>query len=288
MSGRQVSDEWHQYREANRRHWDEVVPIHAGSDFYDVASFKAGKTGLNPLELEELRDVEGKSLLHLQCHFGLDTLAWAREGATATGIDFSKRAIETARALSAEIGVDARFVVSDVYGLPDRLTGQFDIVFTSYGVLGWLPDISGWARVVAHFVRPGGAFYIVEFHPFAWIFDDAPDATGLNVRYPYFPSDKPLRSEEDGTYTDRTAKLEHRATYNWPYTLGDVVTALIDAGLRIEFLHEFPFSPYQCWPFTEVVGDRAVRLKTHDGSVPLLFSIKATKPDPRQGGTTTS
>lgn len=288
MSGRQVSDEWHRYLEANRRHWDEVVPIHAGSDFYDVASFKAGKTVLNPLELEELGDVQGKSLLHLQCHFGLDTLAWAREGAAVTGVDFSERAIETARALAAEIGVDARFEASDLYSLPDRLTGQFDIVFTSYGVLGWLPDVSSWAQVVAHFVRPGGTFYIVEFHPFAWVFDDAPEATDLNVRYAYFPSAEPLKFEDDGTYADQTAQLEHRATYSWQHTLGDIVTALIDAGLRIEFLHEFPFSPYDCWPFTEAVGDRTVRLKTHDGCVPLLFSIKATKPHPRRGRTRTS
>jgi SAM-dependent methyltransferase len=283
MSGRQASEEWHRYLETNRRHWDEVVPIHASSDFYDVASFKAGKTGLNPLELEEVGDVKGKSLLHLQCHFGLDTLAWAREGATVTGVDFSEQAIETARALAADIGAEAQFVVSDVYNLPDRLTGQFDIVFTSYGVLGWLPDMTRWAQVVAHFVGPGGTFYIVEFHPFAWVFDDAPGVTGLNVRYPYFPSREPLRFEDEGTYADPAAQIEHRATYSWPHTLGDIVTALVDAGLRIDFLHEFPFSPYQCWPFTELVGDREVRLKTHDGSVPLLFSIKATKRHPRQG-----
>jgi SAM-dependent methyltransferase len=283
VSGKQVNSGWRRYLEANRRHWDEVVPIHARSDFYDVASFRDGKTGLNPIELEELGDVEGKSLLHLQCHFGLDTLSWARKGAVVTGVDFSERAIETGRALAAEIGMDARFVVSDVYDLPDRLKDQFDIVFTSYGVLGWLPDISGWARVVAHFVRPGGTFYIVEFHPFAWVFDDAPGATNLTVRYPYFPSNEPLKSEEDGTYADPTVELEHRATYSWPYALGDVVTALIDAGLRIEFLHEFPFSPYQCWPFTEVVGDRTARLKSHDGCIPLLFSLRAAKPHSRQG-----
>jgi SAM-dependent methyltransferase len=264
--------------EANRRHWDEVVPVHAASDFYDVPSFKAGETKLKPVELEELGDVRGKSLLHLQCHFGLDTLSWAREGATVTGIDFSEQAIDTARALAAETGIDAKFLVSDIYALPDNLEGDFDIVFTSYGVKCWLPDIERWAQVAAHFVKPGGTFYIVEFHPFAGVFDDEPNVTDLRVRYPYFPTGEPMRFENDGTYA-AGAKLENRETYEWPHTLGDFVSALIDAGLRIDFLHEFPFMAYQHQPFTEVAPDGNVRLKYHDGSVPLLFSIKATKPE---------
>jgi SAM-dependent methyltransferase len=266
------------YTEANRRHWDEIVPIHAGSEFYDVASFKAGKSKLKPVELEEVGDVRGRTMLHLQCHFGLDTLSWAREGAIVTGADFSEQAIETARALAAETGVEARFVVSDLYRLPENLDGQFDIVFTSYGAIYWLPDIRRWAQVAAHFVRPGGTFYIAEFHPFAWVFDDEPDVTDLHVRYPYFQTGEPVRFEIEGTYADRTAAVEHRVTYSWPHPLGDIVTALIDAGLRIEFLHEFPFSTYQFLPFTEQVSDHVVRLTKHDGCVPLLFSIKATKP----------
>ena len=163
-----------EYTQANRRHWDEIVPIHAGSEFYDVGSFKAGKSKLKPVELEELGDVRGKTMLHLQCHFGLDTLSWAREGAIVTGADFSGQAIETARALAAETGVEARFVVSDLYALPENLEGQFDIVFTSYGAIYWLPDIRRWAQIAAHFVRPGGTFYIVEFHPFAWVYSSTP------------------------------------------------------------------------------------------------------------------
>ncbi len=267
-----------EYTEVNRRHWDEVVPVHARSEFYDVASFKAGQTKLKSVELAELGDVKGKSLLHLQCHFGLDTLSWAREGAIVTGTDFSEQAIETARALADETGIDARFVASDLYALPDNLHGQFDIVFTSYGVLGWLPDARGWAQVAAHFLRPGGTFYIVEFHPFAKVFDDSPDATDLTVHYPYFTLDEPMRFElNEGTYA-ASAKLEHRVNYEWWHPIGEIVTALIDAGLRIEFLHEFPFSTYRSLPLTEIVADGTVRLTKHDGSVPLLFSIKATKP----------
>jgi SAM-dependent methyltransferase len=267
-----------EYMETNRKHWDEVVPIHAASEFYDVASFIAGKSKLKPVEREELGDVRGKTLLHMQCHFGLDTLSWAREGAVVTGADFSRNAVEQARSLAQRTGIDARFVESDIYDLPDNLDGQFDIVFTSYGVLGWLPDIAGWARVAAHFVRPGGTFYIAEFHPFAWVFDDAPGVTDLHVRYSYFPDDEPLRFEDDGTYADRSAPLEHNVTYSFAHTLGEVITSLIDAGLRIEFVHEFPFSTYQCLPFTEQRPDGTVRLTKHDGCVPLLYSVKATKP----------
>ena len=267
-----------EHTEANRRHWDECVPIHAESNFYDVASFTAGKSKLKSVELEELGNVRGKTLLHLQCHFGLDTLSWARAGAVVTGIDFSERAIETARELAADTGIDARFLVSDIYTLPENLQGQFNIVFASYGVLCWLPDVGLWARVAAHFIRPGGTFYIVEFHPFAGVFDDSADATDLSVRYPYFPGDEPLRFEIDGTYA-ASAKLERRVTYEWPHPVSEVVSALIDAGLRIEFLHEFPFTSFQFVPFMELVEDKTYRLKKHDGSIPLMYSIKATKPD---------
>ena len=268
-----------EYTETNRRHWDEITPVHAASDFYDVASFKAGESKLKSVELEELGDVRGKTLLHLQCHFGLDTLSWAREGAAVTGIDFSEQAIATARALAEETGIEARFVVSDIYALPDNLDDQFDIVFTSYGALCWLPDITRWAQVATHFVRPGGTFYIAEFHPFSQIFDDEPEVTDLHVRYPYFPLEEPMRFDGLGTYTDRTAVFENSTTYEWPHPVSEVLTALIDAGLRVEFLHEFPFSTYKQLPFMEVSADGTVRLNEHNGSVPLLFSIKATKPE---------
>ena len=168
-----------EYFEANRRHWDEVVPIHMRSDLYDVDSFKAGKSKLKPVEREELRDVRGKTMLHLQCHFGLDTLSWAREGAIVTGVDFSEPAIEGAKALAAETGIEARFIISDVYSLPDRLEEEFDIVFTSYGAICWLPDIGRWAQVVTRFLKPGGTFYMVEFHPVCGIFDNDPAVTDL-------------------------------------------------------------------------------------------------------------
>lgn len=263
--------------EANHRHWDEAVPVHVASTMYDVANFGKGRGRLKPVELDEMGDVRGKSLLHLQCHFGLDTLSWAMEGARVTGADFSEPAIAKARGLAAEHSINARFVVSDVYDLPECLDGDFDIVFTSYGALNWLPDLERWAGVVVHFVKPGGTFYVVEFHPVSMIFDDDPNVTDLKVRYPYFPEFGPIRSEDDGTYADLGATFENKVTYDFPHPTSEVVTALIDAGLQIEFFHEFPFSTHQMLPFTELVAEGTVRLTKHDGSVPLLYSVKATK-----------
>lgn len=267
-----------EHMEANRRHWDEVVPLHMASGFYDVSSFMAGRSTLKRLELDELGPVRGKTLLHVQCHFGMDTLSWAHEGAIVTGVDFSSQALEAAGRLAAELGIDARWVHSNVYDLHEHLDAQFDIVFTSYGVLSWMPDIGRWARTVAHFVKPGGTFYIAEFHPMSLVFDDTDGVGDLRVRYPYFPVAEPLKWDGEGTYAAAAPGLQHRDTYNWPYTVGDVVTSLIDAELRIEFLHEFPYSTYQFLPITRVTSEGSVRLISHDGSVPLLFSIKATKP----------
>jgi ubiquinone/menaquinone biosynthesis C-methylase UbiE len=269
-----------EYLEANRRHWDEVVPIHQQAYSYDVAGFKAGKNKLKPVELAELPDVRGKTLLHLQCHFGIDTLSWARhQGAIVTGIDYSEAAIEAARSLAAECSIEARFILSDVDSLPDNLDEQFDVVFTSYGALCWLPDIKRWAQVAAHFVKPGGTFYVVEFHPIVGIFDDKDTATELIVRHPYFPSDQPLRWEGLGDYTDRKACLQNDVTYEWPHPTSEVLTALVDAGLRIEFFHEFPFTPWAQLPsLMKPDGDNRWRLADRNGSLPLLYSIRATKP----------
>src|SRR3954453_8227745 len=157
---------------ANRRLWNEWARINQESDFYDMAGFRAGQTSLKPLELEEVGDVAGKSLLHLQCHFGKDTMSWARLGATVTGADFSDQAIALAQSLATELGLPARFVLSDLYNLPNALEGEFDIVYTTYGALGWLPDMDAWGRAASHFVKPGGFFYVADFHPFLMVYDD--------------------------------------------------------------------------------------------------------------------
>jgi SAM-dependent methyltransferase len=266
------------YMHANRAHWDEVTPIHFASEFYDVEGFRKNPNHLKPVELAEVGDVRGKTLLHLQCHFGVDTLSWASQGATVTGIDFSEAAIEQARALSSQLGITARFLASNVYDAPAALNEHFDIVFTSYGVLCWLPDLTRWAQVAAHFVKPGGFFYIAEFHPISMIFDDAAGADDLRVKYPYFPADEPLRFDDAGDYTARNVQLAASTTYQFQHPVGHVVSALIDAGLRIDHLHEFPFSTFQFMSITEQRSDGKVRLTKRDGSVPLLYSIKASKP----------
>lgn len=259
----------------NRRYWEDVVAVHAGSRFYDVPGFIAGDNRLDELERGEVGDVNGKSLLHLQCHFGLDTLSWARLGARVTGVDYAQEAVETARSLARECGLEARFIHSNLYDLPQNLEGQFDIVFTSYGVLCWLPDLREWARIAASYVKPGGFFYIAEFHPFAYVFDDETDH--LAYRYPYFAT-QPLRWEAAGTYTGAEDKLATHEDWEWTYRLGDVVTALTDAGLRLEFLHEHPFTVYEQFPFLEKTGH--MRWGFPDGAqpIPLMFSIKAGKP----------
>jgi 2-polyprenyl-3-methyl-5-hydroxy-6-metoxy-1,4-benzoquinol methylase len=271
----QLMDE---HLETNRRHWDELVPIHFKSAYYDVAAFKAGKSNLHSLEIEEVGNVAGKSMLHLQCHFGIDSLSWARLGASVTGADFSHEAISTAQRLVAETGIEARFIESALYSLPEILDEQFDIVFTSYGVLSWLPYIDSWANIVAHFLRPGGTFYIAELHPIGGMFDTSADE--LRVNESYFSSREPLRFDDDGSYADPEATLTNRTTYSWPHPVSEVATALIDAGLRIEFIHEFPYSIERWFPFMELGGDGYFHMPAGMPSIPLLYSIRANKPRP--------
>jgi SAM-dependent methyltransferase len=268
-----------EYTHANHAYWDEAVAIHAASEFYDVESFIAGRNTLKPVEREELGDVSGKTLLHLQCHFGLDTLSWARLGATVTGLDFSEQAVATAGGLAERTGIaDATFVCGNVYDAPSLIDGQFDIVFTSYGALCWLGDLARWASAAAALVRPGGVLYVAEFHPFAQIFDDEPDVTELRPRYPYFPGGPPVRFDGEGTYADLGATLTNRVKYNFPYTVAGVVSSVIDAGLRVEFLHEFPFTEYKMFPFLRRDDDGMYRLPSEYGDIPLQFSVRARKP----------
>lgn len=262
---------------ANLNLWNEWAAIHEKSTYYDMEGFRAGKLSLHPLEIEEVGEVAGKSLLHLQCHFGMDTLSWARLGAIVTGVDFSDKGIEIARRLGDELKIPATFVRSDIYRSPEVLTGQFDIVFTSYGVLAWLPDIRRWAQIVAHYLKPGGTFFIVEFHPFAHLFDDGAGTPDLEMRNPYFGRSGPLEFDDSSSYADPEAPVNQRAHYEWHHRLGEIMTALLDAGLRIEFLHEFPYSVYSQLPFMQQGEDGYYRLSNHDGMIPLMFSIRARR-----------
>ncbi len=266
---------------SNRELWDAWTRIHVGSAFYDVESFRNGERPIRvaDYEREEVGSVEGKTLLHLQCHFGLDTMSWARLGATVTGIDFSEEAIVAARELAAEVGIPATFIRSELDRLPEVLDERFDIVYTSCGVLGWLPDIAGWGRVAAHFVRSGGFLYLTEIHPVAQVFKDEGVEPGeLRLAFPYWSHPEPLRFEVKGSYADPSAATEGLVEYGWDHSLGEIVTSLADAGLRIEFLHEFDFVR---WPVEFLVEgeDGRWRLPTGSkGDLPLFFSLKATKP----------
>jgi len=267
------------FERADQENWSRLAPLHARSAFYDVAGFKSGRNTLLLIEREEMGDVAGKTLLHLQCHFGMDTLSWARLGARVTGVDYAPQAIEIARELAEEIGMEAEFVCASIYDLPERLTGTFDIVFTSYGVLCWLPDLPAWGRVIAHFLKPGGVFYIADGHPMANIFYNEPDATDLHVAYPYFHQEAPQGYACNGSYaTDPGVEL-HLTSYEWSHSLGDVVNALLDAGLRLQFLHEFPFGFYRHHPLMVQGEDERWRLPEHQESVPFIFSIRAIKPN---------
>jgi SAM-dependent methyltransferase len=264
------------YLQSNLTLWNTWADMHVPSAYYDVKGFKAGRSSLRAIEVEELGDVTRKSLLHLQCHFGMDTLSWARRGAAVTGADFSDHAIAAARALAAEVNLPARFIQSEVYRLPDVLEGQFDIVYTSYGVLFWLPDLRRWAEVIAHSLKPGGIFYIVEYHPFAAVFENE-NAGDLEVAYPYFHGPEPLEFETNGSYADRMADF-HFPEYGWDHPLSEIINALLSVGLRLEFVHEFPYCGEQRFPFMVRGEDGWWRLAgKNDNMIPVLFSLKATK-----------
>ena len=259
------------YIEINKNLWNKKTEIHYESEFYDVESFKKGKNSLNPIELQLLGDVTGKKILHLQCHFGQDTISFARLGAKATGVDLSDKAIEKARELNNQVGADATFIQSDIYQLPEVLDEQFDIVFTSYGTIGWLPDMDQWAGVVNRFLKPGGQFLIVEFHPVVWMFS----YDFKKVEYSYLKSE-PIIEEEEGTYTDVQADIKEQSI-SWNHGLGEVVNALIKAGLTIADMQEYDYSPYDCFQNTVKLEEGKYQIKGLEGKLPMLYSLLAKK-----------
>ncbi|MEJ2633123.1 MAG: class I SAM-dependent methyltransferase [Acidihalobacter sp.] len=263
-----------EYYEDNLKLWDERANDHLDSPLYDMDSFLRGETSLRHIELEALGDVRGKSILHLQCHFGQDSLSLARLGAKVTGIDFSESAIATAKRLNAELGLDGTFIQSDVYELPEKLDERFDIVFTSYGVLKWLNDIDKWGEIVTHFIRAGGSFFIVEFHPFMYVFDYD---RGERISYSYFVGEEPITYEEVGTYANPEGGRKIRRAHSWPHPVSKVLTSLINAGLSIDSFVEYPYTTINCFPFIERIGEQKYVHDKHPEMIPFLYSISATK-----------
>ncbi|MEU5896438.1 MULTISPECIES: class I SAM-dependent methyltransferase [unclassified Streptomyces] len=265
------------YLRNNRELWRLWTPLKAASTQYDLAGFRVGGSRMRALERAEVGEVRGRSLLHLQCHVGIDTLSWARLGARVTGVDFAAEGVATARSLAADIDPSAVFVEADVLALPDHLDGHFDIVYTSHGVLGWLPDLRRWAEVVAHFIAPGGFVYVFESHPAAWMLDNRLDTAELRLRYSYFGEPEPLSFE----YRSPTAVPDREVPgveYAWGHSLGEIVSALASAGLTIEFLHEWPFVAWRMLPCMVEHDDYWWRLPDGLPSVPLSFSLRASKP----------
>jgi SAM-dependent methyltransferase len=270
------------WRAANRARWDEAVAVHLAPGGYDLSDLRAGRGRLNWIEEDELDDVRGLRVLHLQCHFGRDTLILAQRGAEVVGLDFSSAAIAAARALADELGLAdrARFVEADLYDAPAAIgePGAFDCVYVTWGAINWLPDIAGWSRIVAHFLRPGGFLYLAEQHPTAFVFDEGtPTASGLPGYFvPYF-STEPLVIANPRDYANPDAMLRNATEHLWLHPLASIISGLLDAGLALEFLHEHPSITWRM--FACLVDDGRGGYRWPDKPwLPLAFSLKARKP----------
>ncbi|MFF7703732.1 class I SAM-dependent methyltransferase [Streptomyces lydicus] len=269
-------DDW---REANRARWDERVALHTASDFYDQDRFRRVRDVLRAFETAEVGDVTGRSLLHLQCHFGQDTLSWAHRGAArVVGLDFSEPAVEAARELAAELGYGpdrAAFVAADVYDAAEAVPDDaYDIVYTGIGALNWLPDLERWADTAASLVAPGGFLYLAEFHPLC---DALDDETGSRIVHDYFSRDAWV-DEVPGSYTDFDAQTVNNRSVEWQHPIGEVVSALAGAGLRLEFLHEHDMTMFQRFGALRRADDGFYRFPGDRPRVPLMYSLRASRP----------
>ena len=260
-----------EYFEANKDLWNQRTAVHKDSAFYDLAGFKAGTNVLTPIEINEIGDVEGKSLLHLQCHFGMDTMSFSRMGAKCTGVDLSDDAIRLAKEINDELKLDAKFICCNVYDTAEFVKEQFDIVFTSYGTVGWLPDLDPWAKVIAERLKPGGIFYMAEFHPVVWMFDD--DFT--HIKYHYDNKDL-IVMEDQPTYTGDKNEISGKE-YSWNHSISEVLNALINAGLKIEFFNEHTFSPYSNFKNSVETETGKWHIKGMEGKIPMVYSLRARK-----------
>lgn len=257
--------------EVNKDTWNKKVAIHASSSMYDMEAFKSGKNSLMSYEMNALGDVAGKSILHLQCHFGQDTLSWSRLGAKTVGIDISDKAIVLAKQLNSELDLDAEFVCCNVLDTSQHVSEKFDIVFTSYGVIGWLPNLKPWAQMISERLKPGGVFYIVEFHPILWMFDYGNGKPEMTYHY---NRKEVIYEEYKGTYADQNSEMISKE-YGWNHGLSEVVNALVAAGLKIDYLNEYDESPYDVFP--NLIKTESDMYKLKNQLYPLIFEVKATQ-----------
>ncbi|MCB0503588.1 MAG: class I SAM-dependent methyltransferase [Bacteroidetes bacterium] len=259
------------YRSINKDLWDKWAQLHLNAEFYDTDSFKKGENTLKSTELSLLGNIKGRSILHLQCHFGQDTLSLARMGADVTGIDMSEKGIEIAQELAAELHLPARFVCSNVLELDENLKGQFDIVYTSYGTISWLPDLQQWGKIVNHFLKPGGKFVMVEFHPLLNMYGDR--SHFKDIKYGYFKTDVVIE-DEIGSYGDPSATEVKGRSATWDYSLSEVIMALRAQGLTIDQFYEYDFSHYDIFE-DSVVTEKGYQIKGFEGKLPLMFALVA-------------
>lgn len=259
------------YLKINKESWNRKTEFHVQSKFYDMEAFLNGNTTLNPIELELLGEVRNKSILHLQCHFGQDSISLSRLGAEVVGVDLSDKAIETAQNLAKETNSTTKFICCDIYESPQHLDQKFDIVFTSYGTIGWLPDLDKWAAVISKFLKPSGKFVFVEFHPVVWMFDDNFEKVGYN----YFNTG-PIVETEIGTYADRSADLNQEYVC-WNHSLSEIFSSLIQNKLMINSFQEYDYSPYDCFLHTIEFEPKKFRIKHLDNKIPMVFSLVAEK-----------
>lgn len=265
------------YLQINRQTWNEKTDIHLNSEFYDMKSFLNGRSSLNEIELKLLGDIKGKSVLHLQCHFGQDTISLSKLGADTTGVDFSQKAIKSAKEIAKKLKVNTKFVCSDIYSLPKILHKKFDIIFTSYGVIGWLPDLSKWAGVISHFLKSGGRFVIAEFHPVVWMYDNNFE----KIVYSYFNTE-PIIETETGSYADKSAGITTTCIV-WNHALSEVISCLINQGLVITDFEEHNYSPYNCFNNTSETAPSKYVITSFGDKIPMVFAIKAEKLKKRLG-----
>lgn len=259
------------YLTANKKLWNQKVEHHVASDFYKMDDFLKEASSLNSIELDLLGNIEGKSVLHLQCHFGQDSISLARLGAKVTGVDFSEKAIEKANEIAKQTNTAIEFICCDIYDLPNQLTQKFDVVFTSYGTIGWLPDVNNWAHIVSHFLKPNGQFVFAEFHPVVWMYDN----DFKFIQYNYF-KDEPIVEFENGTYADRNAEINGESI-TWNHSLSEVINALINNGLNILQFNEFDYSPYSCFSNVVEFEKGKFRIAEHGNKIPMVYSILAQK-----------
>jgi SAM-dependent methyltransferase len=255
------------YLQENVNFWNGTVEHHLQSEMYDVENFIAGKTSLKEIELALLPSLQQKSVLHLQCHFGQDTISLQRMGALCTGIDFSPAAILQAKKLNKVCEAAATFICSDIYTLPQIHEHSYDVVYSTYGTIGWLPDMQKWANIVYQYLKPGGTFIFAEFHPFVWMWDNDFD----KITYSYF-TDHPIYEVEEGSYASPKAPISAKSI-TWNHGMAEVISALLQTGLQLKDAQEYNYSPYNCLKGMKQIASQKFILEKFDNKLPLVYSL---------------